>query len=245
MSGRTDRWDGTHLNEKKLVAMIPARLGSKRIPKKNIRYMYGKPLIQYAVDLCLQCDVFDSIWVNTESHELGKVVVAMGARFHERPAELAGDSVTNREYTYEFLKKHDCDYVVMVNTTSPLLRPDTVTAFVDFLNTNDYDTVLSVVELKEETFFEGKPLNFKLSEKVNSQTLEPTEAVVWALTAWKRDVFISLQDSGINPVYGGRIGRFKVPKDESCDLDTEEDWRIAEGILTSRNLNEDRRYLQI
>ena len=225
--------------------MIPARLGSKRIPKKNLRYMHGKPLIQYAIDVCLQCDSFESIWVNTESRELGKAAEKMGAKFHERPAEFAGDLSTNRDFTYEFLKKHDCDYVVMVNTTSPLLRPETLNSFLEFLRISDYDTVLSVVELKEETFFKGEPLNFKLSEKINSQLLEPTESIVWALTAWKRDVFISLQDNGSNPVYGGKIGRFKIPKDESCDLDTEEDWRIAEGILTSRDFEENRRYLEI
>ena len=46
---------------------------------------------------------------------------------------------------------------------------------------------------------------------------------------------MELQEQGINPGFGGKIGRFPIPKDESCDLDTPEDWRIAEGILMSRN----------
>ena len=51
----------------KLIAMIPARMGSKRIPHKNIRYLYDKPLIQYPIDLALTSNAFESIWVNTES----------------------------------------------------------------------------------------------------------------------------------------------------------------------------------
>lgn len=224
------------MKDYKIIAMIPARLGSKRIPKKNIRYMGDKALIQYPIDLALRSGAFESVWVNTESKELGKVIQTMGAQFHERPKELAGDTATNREFTYEFLEKHPCDYVVMVNTTSPLLRQETLDKFMEYVKENDFDTVLSVVSEKEETFYQDKPLNFSLQEKVNSQLLKPVEKIVWAMTAWKRKTFMRLQEEGKNPVFGGKIGKFAIPKDESCDLDTEEDWRIAEGILLSRTL---------
>lgn len=230
---------------KRYIAMIPARLGSKRIPKKNIRYMLDKPLIQYPIDLVLQSSRFESVWVNTESWELGKAVQQLGAQFHRRPAELAADTATNRDFTYEFMKEHECDYVIMVNTTSPLLRQDTMNRFLDYVEDNDFDTVLSVVAEKEETFFKGEPLNFSLSEKVNSQLLEPTEAVVWALTAWRRSAFMDMQEQGMNPVFGGKLGTFAIPKDESCDLDTEEDWNIAEGILMARQNKQEKRYMEI
>lgn len=233
------------MNRYKLIAMIPARLGSKRIPKKNLRYLGDKPLIQYPIDLIKNEEAFDSVWVNTESEELGQASEVLGANFHKRPAELATDTATNRDFTYEFLQKHVCDYVVMVNTTSPLLRQETVKRFVQFLNQNDYDTVVSVVSEKEETFYKGKPLNFSLKEKINSQLLEPTQKIVWALTAWKRECFMHLQENGVNPVFGGKIGVFEIPKDEACDLDTEDDWRIAEGILQSREIVGEKRYLTL
>lgn len=220
---------------KKYVAMIPARLGSKRIPKKNIRYMGDKPLIQYPIELAKTTGRFESIWINTEDEKLGQAAAALGVKFHKRPAELANDQATNREFTYEFLQKHECDYVVMINPTSPLLREDTLRRFLDYVEENDFDTVLSVISEKEETFFGGKPLNFSLEKKINSQLLEPIETICWALTAWKRESFMKQQERGINPVFGGKIGRFAIPKDESCDLDTLEDWRIAEGILMSRS----------
>ena len=230
---------------KRYIAMIPARLGSKRIPKKNIRYMLDKPLIQYPIDLVLQSNRFESVWVNTESEELGKAVQLLGAQFHRRPAGLATDTASNRDFTYEFMKKHECDYVIMVNTTSPLLRQDTMNKFLDYVENSDFDTVLSVVAEKEETFFKGEPLNFSLKEKINSQLLEPTEAVVWALTAWKRSTFMNMQEQGMNPVFGGKLSTFAIPKDESCDLDTEEDWNIAEGILMARQNKKERRYMRL
>lgn len=233
------------MNQYKLIAMIPARLGSKRIPKKNLRYLGEKPLIQYPIDLALQMKEFDSVWVNTESEELGQASVLLGAQFHKRPKELSTDKATNRDFTYEFMQKHDCDYVIMINTTSPLLRNETVKKFVNFINNNNFDTVVSVVSEKEETFYKGMPLNFSFDEKVNSQMLEPTQKIVWALTAWKRGNFMSMQEKKNNPVFGGKVGIFEIPKDEACDLDTEEDWRIAEGILQSRSMEIEKKYLAL
>lgn len=232
-------------NTYKIVAMIPARLGSKRIPKKNIRYLLDKPLIQYPLEATLGNSRFESVWVNTESEQLGRIAQRLGANFHRRPDSLATDAATNRDFVYEFLLTHPCDYVVMVNTTSPLLRPNTVNAFLDYVCNNQFDTVMSVVSEKAETMFCDQPLNFSLAEKINSQLLEPVEKIVWSLTAWKRETFLSLQERGQNPIFGGDMARFIIPKDESCDLDTEEDWRIAQGILTARNMEEDKRYLEL
>ncbi|HHW36532.1 MAG TPA: acylneuraminate cytidylyltransferase family protein [Bacillales bacterium] len=230
------------MNNYKIIAMIPARMGSTRIPKKNIRILGNKPLMQYPIDLCMMCDRFESIWFNSESEELGRIAEKMGVNFHKRPDELSSNKATNRDFVYEFLKAHECDYVVMVNTTSPLLSLNTLNNFIDFISEHDFDTVLSVVNEKTECFFKNEPINFPLSEKINSQYLEPVARTVWAMTAWKRDTFIRLQESGSNPVFGGKLGLFSVPKDESCDLDTEEDWNIAEGMILSKERKPSPRY---
>lgn len=230
---------------RKIIVMIPARLGSKRIPKKNIRYLLDKPLIQYPIDLVKDLEGIDSVWVTTESAELGKAVETMGARFHQRPAELSSDTQTNRGFTYDFMMNHDCDYVMMVNTTSPTLRQETVKRFIEFINETDADTVLSVVSEKAESFFRGRPLNFDLHKKVNSQMLEPIDKTVWALTAWKRSTFLRNEENGIEPIFGGKVTTFAIPKDESCDLDTDEDWRVAEGTLLSRQTSGETRYLPL
>lgn len=230
----------------KLIAMIPARMGSKRIPKKNLRYLFDKPLVQYPIDLTSNSNCFDSIWINTESDELGHFAVERGINFHKRPEELAGDNATNRDFTYEFLKKHECDYVIMVNTTSPLLTQETMNTFIDYVNENDFDVILSVVSEKAETFYKDLPVNFDKKDKINSQLLEPTKRVVWALTAWKRSNFIELQEKGISPVFAGKMGLFEIPKDQCCDIDTEEDWKIAEGALAARNMDKgETKYLDI
>lgn len=228
-----------------LIAMIPARLSSKRIPRKNIRYFGEKPLIQYPIDLAVESHLFDSVWVTSEAKELKAFVESKGAFFHQRPEEHSSDQATNRGFTYDFMLSHPCDFIVMVNTTSPLLREQTIRAFVSFVQENQYDTVLSVVSEKAECFYKGEPFNFSLEQKVNSQMLEPIEKTVWALTAWRREPFIKRCEEGVEAVFGGKLGKFAIPKDEACDLDTSEDWNIAEGILQARNQTAVSRYLML
>ena len=145
----------------------------------------------------------------------------------------------------EFLEKHECDYVVMINTTSPLLKVKTIKHFCSLVRKNNFDTILSTVSEKAEVFFQKKPLNFNIFEKVNSQKIQPVDIVVWALTAWKRNVFLNFQREKQCPVFSGRLGFYSIPKDEACDLDNEQDWRIAEGILEARKKNAKIRFFEI
>jgi len=218
----------------KIIAMIPARLGSKRIPKKNLKLFDGRPLLEYPIELALNCPYISEVWVNSESELLGDLAVRNGAKYHKRPEELSTDTATNQQFTAEFLQRHDCDYVVMINSTSPLLRQETVDKFCEMLQAQEHDTVLSVIDEYAEIFFEDKPLNFSLETKINSQNLVPARKIVWALTAWKKEVFLGVDSQGGCGTFGGNIGLFTVPKDESSDLDTPEDWVIAEGIAVAR-----------
>jgi CMP-N-acetylneuraminic acid synthetase len=222
----------------KLIAMIPARMGSKRVQKKNLRLMCGKPLVQYAIDIAKQSDCFDEIWVNTESEMIGNLAGLCGAGFHRRPDDLATDTATNQDFTTEFLRNHECDYVVMVNPTSPLLKPETVVRFCERVRMGDCDTVLSVLNERTECFYNDQPINFSLTSKINSQEIEPVKKVVWALTAWRKNHFLSAVGKGECGVFSGHVDLFSIPLDESCDIDTQEQWDLAEKMLLSRQLND-------
>ena len=130
----------------------------------------------------------------------------------------------------------------MINPTSPALRIDTLKRFIAYLQNNSYDTIMSVMSLQAEGFIRGEKINFDGHDKIPSQLLTPIETVVWAVTAWKRDTFLSLEEKGQCPIFGGNMGRFVISKDEAPDLDTEEDWRIAEAVLTARRNPENSKY---
>lgn len=227
----------TDMKPDKIIAMIPARLGSKRVPQKNIRLLCGKPMIRYAIDTAKASGCFERIWVNSESDLLGRLALDSAVEFHKRSLELASDSATNQDFTSEFLRVHECDYVIMVNPTSPLLQPETIKRFCEYVKGGEFDTVVSVLEERAECFFQGRPINFSTSEKINSQNLAPVEKIVWALTAWRREHFLKVSDRGECSVFSGRLGRFAIPLDESCDIDTEAEWQLAEALLNLRFMN--------
>lgn len=81
------------------VAIIPARGGSKRIPRKNIRLFHGKPIIAYSIEAALECGKFDDIFVSTEDHEIAGAAIKYGARLLLRDARLCDDSIGTQEVT--------------------------------------------------------------------------------------------------------------------------------------------------
>ena len=223
------------MTDPRLIAMIPARMGSKRVPRKNARLMCGKPLLRYAIDAALEAGCLDAIWVNTESDLLGRLAVQCEVGFHKRPEALAVDTATNQDFTTEFLQNHECDFVVMINPTSPLLQPATVRRLCELVRTDAHDTVLSVLDEKAECFFENRPVNFSTRVKTNSQDLTPVRKVVWALTAWRRSHFLDVAGRGECGVFSGRLGLFPMPLNESCDIDTQEQWDVVEGMLLAKS----------
>lgn len=221
----------------KILYMIPCRLGSQRIPRKNLRLLDGKPLLKYPIDLLLGAGIPpEDIYVNSEADILGDLAKSCGVQFYKRSEKLSTGTATNQDFVADFLESMECDFLVMVNTTSPLLRQDTFLKYIKYLNDNEesVDTLLSVLAEKAETFYKNEPLNFSFEKKVNSQLLEPVSKVIWALTAWRKETFLDLASQGKEGVFGGRVDSFEIPKDECIDLDCPEDWAVAEGFLSSR-----------
>jgi len=89
------------------ICVIPARGGSKRIPRKNILKLNGIPLISYTIQAAIKSNQFDDIYVSTEDDEIKSISLAEGAKVDERPLHMAGDKVTKVEVISEFLKRHN------------------------------------------------------------------------------------------------------------------------------------------
>ena len=85
----------------KIVCMIPARLGSQRIPKKNLRLLGGKVLTQWVGQSCLEAGVFDEIYINSESDIFEEIASDIGIKFYKRPELLASNSATNDDFGLE------------------------------------------------------------------------------------------------------------------------------------------------
>ncbi len=213
------------------IAMIPARLGSQRLKKKNLRELDGVPLITRAIRNCKSAGCFDEIWVNSESVVFGEIAEQEGVSFHRRPEELGNNHATSEEYIAEFLETHACDHIIQVHSIAPLLTVKDIRAFTGAFVGSEYDCLLSVEEIQIEVAFRDHPVNFTFAEKTNSQELDPVQRVSWCITGWRRESYLSAVREGKCATYSGKVGFYPVNPLANHVIKTERDLRIAEALL--------------
>jgi CMP-N-acetylneuraminic acid synthetase len=189
----------------KIVAMIPARMGSQRLKQKNLRMIGGVSLLEHAIQRTRNAGVFDEIWVNSEHPTFEKMALDSGVYYHKRPVSLAGNKATSEQFIYEFLTKRHCDIIVQVHTIAPLLSSESIMQFVSMMKTGQFDVLLSVVNEQIECVYNGKPVNFTFEQKTNSQDLTPIQRVTWGITGWNSRQFIQSYESGKCATYSGSV----------------------------------------
>ena len=221
----------------KIVAMIPARMGSKRIKSKNLRMLNGKALIEYILDTVSGVDLFDAIYVNSEDSIFANIAEKYGVDFYKRPEYLSSDTATNDEFAYNFLQNIECDILIQILPTSPFLTREEINSFVNNMIESDLDTLISVEHKQIACVYDRKAINFdKFAKNPPSQTMTPVMSYATALMGWKSNKFIENMD-GHGVAYHGGDGKtdyFELSGLSTIDIDTEEDFRLAEAIAISQ-----------
>ena len=215
----------------KIIAMVPARLGSQRLSKKNLRLLNGVPLVSRAITKCLKSNCFDEIWLNSEDLIFKRYADESGVNFYKRSVELASNTATSEDFIYDFMSHVECDYVVQVHSIAPLLSVDSIKSFLTHLKHTQPDALMSVEHINLETLFQNKPINFTFKQKTNSQNLLPVQRISWSITAWKRETFLHAVQSGECATYFGKIEYYPVNAMASHVIKTEQDLKIAEALL--------------
>lgn len=217
----------------KIVCMIPARAGSKRIKNKNLRDLGGIPMMAHVIRAAKQADCFDEIYVNSECDQIGQCAQDEGVRFYKRPERLASDEATNDQFMEDFMNSIDCDYVVQLLPTSPFITPKEIQDFTSLVAEGDKDTVVSVKDVQIECVYDGKPINFDQRKPTPpSQDLKPIQAYACSLMGWRKDNFLqNMIDLGC-AYHGGEGDILFVPIKgfSQIDIDNEEDFELAESV---------------
>ena len=217
----------------KIIAMIPARMGSKRVKSKNLRLLNGKPLIEYVLDTVSKVDIFDGIYVNSEDEIFSKIADKHGVSFYKRPNHLSSDEATNDEFAYEFLNNIECDILIQVLPTSPFLTEQEIKDFVNKMIADALDTLVSVEYKQIACVYQGESINFdKLKKNPPSQTMMPVMSYATALMGWKSSKFIENIDKMGVAYHGGKgkIDYFELKGYSTIDIDNEEDFLLAEAV---------------
>lgn len=227
----------------RVLAIVLARGGSKSVPKKNIRPLNGLPTIAYTIREALKCPRITRLVVSTESEEVAAVARQHGAEVpFLRPAHLATDTATSKDglkHAAAFIEKQEgkpYDFIVELMCTNPLKTAADIDACLDKLIATGADSVIGVVQVFDQhparvkRIVEDRITDFCVPEPMDSrrQDLKP-EAFLrnGSIYAMRRDVLM-IQDKR----YGTADSRpYYFPPERSVNIDSEEDWFVAEQRL--------------
>jgi len=138
----------------KLTAIIPARGGSKGVPRKNTKLLHDHPLISYSIMACKMSVMIDKVVVSTEDDEIAQIAESYGAEILERPVEYAQDNSTDWQVIDHFFQSYSVDDVVYLRPTTPLRNPDNIDDCIEFYleNRNRMSGLRSMHELPESPY---------------------------------------------------------------------------------------------
>jgi len=216
----------------KIIAVIPARAGSKGVPNKNIRLLKDKPLIYYSIKNALNCSLIDEVIVTTDSIEVSIIAKQMGAKVKGRKATLCSDSVTLDSVIFDVASNIDCDYVVTMQPTSPTLKVKSLEQAIQHTIDTNIDTLISGVNrphLGWKDTDNGKK-NPDYTERLNRQYLPNHFIETGAFVVSKKSVVTN--ESRI----GSSVDIYELSEDESVDIDTFSDLKRCESIMSCQTV---------
>jgi pseudaminic acid cytidylyltransferase len=227
------------------IAVIPARGGSKRIAKKNIRLFHGKPIIAYAIEECFKSELFSRVIVSTDDVDIAQVVEKFGAEvFFRRDEEISSDSAPVISVVKELIHlrglESESDSICCVFPCTPLLTYESLSSSFEILQNNEVDFVFPVFNpglpisrslfINNDGYIEMLNKDFRnTATNLMTESLFDAGQYYWAKTkTWLESESIL---GSINMPY-------LITRLSAVDIDNEEDWRLAEILFTKQTEGE-------
>lgn len=227
------------LDNKRILALIPARGGSKGLPRKNIRNLFGKPLIAWTIQAAIESGAVDKVLVSTDDREIADLARSFGADApFLRPAELATDKARGIDVVFhaeEWLKAQGMDYdlVLLLQPTSPLRTRGDIRAALELFLQKKTGAVVSVCECEHSPLWAntiGSDLSMKgfLQQGVRTNRQEITTFYRLNGAIYIAGWIYLRQNDGF---FGDETYAYIMPAERSVDIDTELDLKFAQFLL--------------
>lgn len=226
------------------VAIIPARGGSKGIPRKNLVDICGKPLIAWSILQARRASQIDSVWVSSDDDEILAVAESFGARPIKRPAEISTDQASSESAWLHALdtieaKGFTVDLVVAMQATSPIRESSDLDCGLQTLKEKGFDSLMSVAEV--EDFFTwrlgpdggAEAVNYDYRNRKRRQEIEKR-----FLENGSFYVFRPHQLRRENNRLGGHIGMFVMGRHKMFQIDNTEDLELCSAIMRAFGLDQ-------
>lgn len=219
------------------VALLPMKANSQRVKGKNFRPLHGKPLYRWILDSLLAIPEIDRVVINTDArHILAESGLVESGRvsIRDRKPELCGDTVSMNLILADDIAAVPADTYLMTHTTNPMLTTATISAalaaYQAGVRTGDADSLFTVNKVQTRFYrADGSAVNHDPDNLIQTQDLEPWFEENSNLYIFSRDSFAAAN---------ARIGRkpilHEMDKTEAIDIDTPEDWALAEAVAALR-----------
>lgn len=219
-----------------IMAIIPARGGSKGIPRKNMRLLLGKPLISYSIQAALGCKLIDTTVVSSDDDEILSCAEQYGATPLRRPPELSSDEATTESAVQHVLstfkqKKALPDLVVLLQATSPNRSSQDIEGAIQTLINNQSDSLLSVVPSHAFLWKNGPQgaygINHDYHHRKRRQDMEPEFRENGSIYVTKRHIY-----EKHNNRLGGKISFYVMDESKGHDIDSLLDFQFLEHVMS-------------
>ena len=237
------------LNGKSFLAVIPARGGSKRLPRKNKLDLGGRALIEWTIEAAVKCDFIDEVLVSTDDEEVVEISKLAGASVpFIRPAELSGDTSSSYsvvEHAIDFYttnEKRSFDFVILLQPTSPFRSSRDILSCARFLFERNADAVVSICEVEHSPLWsnilpQDQSMNNFLKQEfknIRGQDLPTYYRLNGAMYICKIDRLLEDKSFMLNEgIYG-----YVMPRLSSIDIDTEVDFLLAKTVVDNGLVSE-------
>jgi len=221
------------LNNSKIIALLPMKVHSERIPGKNFRMFCGKPLFQWILDTLLSLSEITKVVINTDARsilESCNVVDSERIMIRDRKSELCGDYISMNNILEDDVVNVTADIYLMTHVTNPLLSKPTIHKTLEVYcraqNDGEADSLFTVNRFQSRFYrFDCSAVNHDPNNLIRTQDLEPLYEENSSLYIFSRDSLTKTQ---------GRIGKkpimFEISRFESIDIDDQESWDLAELV---------------
>ena len=203
-----------------VIAFVPIKMRSKRLPGKNLLPLMGKPMCYHIFEALLQSKVIDRTYVYCSDESIMQYIPPQ-VEFLKRPQRLDGDKVKGLEIYREFVKAVAANIYVLAHATSPFLRTGTIDRAVGKVVSGNYDSAFSAQKIQTFVWYDGMPLNYNLDNVPRTQDIEPVLVETSGFYIFKKEIIEA----------GRRIGSRPwieiVDNIEALDIDSKEDYEIA------------------
>lgn len=233
-------------SERNIIALIPARGGSKGVKNKNIRELNGKPLIQYTVEAALNCKSINRVIVSTNDKEIATIAKNLGADVpFLRPEEIATDNTPDRPvmtHLVNWLMENEGfspSFLVYLRPTTPFKTSKLIDSCIKKIIANKEATSLRTVTKAEGVYHpywmykseEGALKSFiegiSIKDYYQRQLLPDCYRLNGVVDILKPEIFMKNED-----IYGNNIFHFETNEEQSLDIDTEFDFQLAEFLFS-------------